>query len=107
MRIVRSSESVAPYVPETPGQGAGASAAERRAGPTPFARLLDGLGRELESGEALAERAIHAGAGSGGMTPEALLALQAGIYRYSEEVDLVTKLVDRGTQAVKATLQNQ
>jgi hypothetical protein len=41
------------------------------------------------------------------MSPEALIALQAGIYRYSEAVDLVTKLVDRATQAVKTTLQNQ
>ena len=107
MRIVRSSESVPPYTPETPTPGDEVSAARRRPEPTAFTRLLEGLGRELQSGEALAERAIRGGAGSGGMTPEALLALQAGIYRYSEEVDLVTKLVDRGTQAVKTTLQNQ
>jgi hypothetical protein len=68
---------------------------------------MHGLGRELRSGEALAERAIHGGSGPSSMSPETLLALQAGIYRYSEAVDLVTKLVDRGTQAVKATLQNQ
>ena len=65
------------------------------------------MGHELDRGEALAERAIHGGAGSGSMSPEALIALQAGIYRYSEAVDLVTKVVDRATQAVKTTLQNQ
>jgi hypothetical protein len=45
--------------------------------------------------------------GSGHASPERLIALQAGIYRYSEAVDLVTKLVDKGTQAVRTTLQNQ
>ncbi len=107
MRIVRSSESVAPYAPESPTSREDPPAGERRGEPTAFTHLLEGLGRELRAGEALAERAIRGGSGSGTMTPEALLALQAGIYRYSEEVDLVTKLVDRGTQAVKTTLQNQ
>ena len=79
--------------------------ARSRGGAT-FGKLLRGLGRELDRGEALAERAIHGGA-SGEACPRALIALQAGIYRYSEAVDLVTKLVDRGTQAVKTTLQNQ
>jgi hypothetical protein len=76
-------------------------------GPSTFSRLLAGLGRELDRGEALAAGAIRHGGSSGGMSPEALIALQAGIYRYSEAVDLVTKLVDRATQAVKTTLQNQ
>jgi hypothetical protein len=107
MRIVRPTESVAPYTPPVPARSDETPARGRHADPTPFARLLKGLGRELESGEALAERAIRGGSGSGSMSPEMLLALQAGIYRYSEAVDLVSKLVDRATQAVKATLQNQ
>jgi type III secretion system YscI/HrpB-like protein len=107
MRIISSTESVAPYVPEGPVRGEEAPAAGRPADPTSFTRLLEGLGRELHSGEVLAERAIRGGSGSSGMSPEALLALQAGIYRYSEAVDLVTKLVDRAAQSVKTTLQNQ
>lgn len=35
-----------------------------------------------------------------------LIALQAGIYRYSEAVDLTGKLVDRASQAVRTTLQS-
>jgi type III secretion system YscI/HrpB-like protein len=107
MRIIRSSESVAQYVPQAPVSGDEAPAGGRRAEPTPFTRLLEGLARELHSGEVLAERVIRGGSGSGSMSPEVLLALQAGIYRYSEAVDLVTKLVDRAAQAVKTTLQNQ
>ena len=73
----------------------------------PFLQLLRGLGRELDRGENMTETAIRGAGGQGAMSPARLIALQAGIYRYSEAVDLVTKLVDRGTQAVRTTLQNQ
>ncbi len=36
-----------------------------------------------------------------------LLALQAGVYRYSEVVDLSAKLVDRASSGVKTVLQGQ
>jgi hypothetical protein len=36
-----------------------------------------------------------------------MIALQAGVYRYVEAVELCTKLVDRSTAAVKTTLQSQ
>jgi len=107
MRVARSSENVAPYTP-TPLAEADAPAAVRQpvdAGA--FADLLKGLGRELDRGAAIADRPIHAGATGARLSPEQLLALQAGIYRYSEAIDLVTKVVDRATQAVKTTLQSQ
>jgi hypothetical protein len=72
---------------------------------SPFGAALHTLGRELDRGEAITDKAIRGG--SGHASPEQLIALQAGIYRYSEAVDLVTKLVDKGTQAVRTTLQNQ
>jgi len=75
--------------------------------PHPFVELLRGIGQELDRGESIAEKAIRGGGGHTAWSPERLIALQAGIYRYSEAVDLVTKLVDRGTQAVRTTLQNQ
>src|SRR5882672_6255202 len=101
MRASRSTEVITPYVADAPAQEPSAPAHPPGAS---FGKLLRGLGRELDRGEALAERAIHGGASGGGMSPDALIARQAGIYRYSEAVDLVTKLVDRGTQAVKTTL---
>ncbi len=106
MRIQRPSEIVAPYTPEVPGTDE-PSQTSPTGGPSPFARLLKGFGRELDRGESLTADAIRGGGGAGGLSPGALLALQAGIYRYVEAVDLVTKLVDRATQAVKTTLQNQ
>ncbi len=109
MRVSRSNEAAFAHLAQLrePEVAPAAPPATPHEGPTAFGQLLRGLGHELDRGEALAERAIRGGAAGGGMSPEALIALQAGIYRYSEAVDLVTKLVDRGTQAVKTTLQNQ
>jgi hypothetical protein len=69
-----------------------------------FRSVFEGLGRELDRGHRLTERAIH---GSAGMASEQLLALQVGVYRYTEVVDLTSKLVDRTCNGLKTTLQAQ
>jgi len=74
-------------------------------GPSPFARILRGLGREVDHGERVVRRAIDGGGKDLG--PGELLALQAGVYRYSEAVDLSAKLIDRATSGVKTVLQGQ
>jgi hypothetical protein len=68
-----------------------------------FDRALDRLGREIDRGEALMRRSLH---GASGLDAAQLIALQAGIYRYSEAVDLASKLVDRAANAVRTTLQS-
>jgi hypothetical protein len=75
---------------------------ERDLSPTPFERLLRGLGSTIERGERIVARAAG---GYAKLDAAELIALQAGIYRYSEAVDLVAKLVDRGTGAVRTVLQ--
>jgi hypothetical protein len=76
--------------------------------PSPFARILRGLGREVDRGETMMRRAIGGGGGAAGeLGPTELLALQAGVYRYSEAVDLSAKLVDRATNGVKTVIQGQ
>lgn len=72
--------------------------------PSPFAKLVAGLGSEVNKGESTMMQAIH---GGGAMGPEALLALQAGVYRYSEAVDLAAKLVDRASNGLKTVVQGQ
>jgi hypothetical protein len=77
-------------------------------GPSPFARILRGLAREVDHGEAVVQRTLN-GKGANGQelgTGE-LLALQAGVYRYSEAVDLASRLVDRAASGVKTILQGQ
>ena len=73
--------------------------------PSPFAQILHGLGKEVDRGETMVRRAL--GAGGQELGTSDLLALQAGVYRYSEAVDLSAKLVDRATTGVKTVIQGQ
>jgi len=41
------------------------------------------------------------------MDPADLIALQAGVYRYGEAVDLASRLIDRVTSGVKTIVQAQ
>ncbi|HVJ91398.1 MAG TPA: hypothetical protein VM580_16460, partial [Labilithrix sp.] len=75
--------------------------------PSPFAKLLRGLGREVDRGETLVRHAIRGQGGGQELGNTELLALQAGVYRYSEAVDLSAKLVDRAANGVKTVLQGQ
>ena len=68
---------------------------------SPFQKLVDGLGGEINRGERTVRGALHAG---GDMEPSELLALQAGVYRYSEAVDLASKLVDKASSGVKTVV---
>ena len=79
--------------------------AGREEGASAFARILNGLGREVDRGEKVVRRAIDGGGKDLG--PGELLALQAGVYRYSEAVDLSAKLIDRATSGVKTVIQGQ
>jgi hypothetical protein len=79
----------------------GGAAAGKAAGPT-FADALHGIGSAVDRGEALVARASRGSLG--GLDSAQLIALQAGIYRYSEAVDLVAKLVDRASNAVKTVV---
>lgn len=83
-----------------------------RASPTPaahpappehFNNLLRRLGRALDHGEATVTLSAH---GYQQRDAAELIALQAGIYRYSEAVDLTAKLVDRAATAMKTVLES-
>jgi hypothetical protein len=67
-----------------------------------FKQVLEAVGKEAKRGEALVERATHA---RGDISNGDMIALQAGVYRYVEVVDLASKLVDRATQAAKTVTQ--
>jgi hypothetical protein len=66
-----------------------------------FARALRGLGREIDLGEARTAGASQLRSYDTG----ALIALQVSIYRYTEAVDLASKIVDRATNALRTVLQ--
>ncbi len=66
-----------------------------------FTKAMRGLAREIDVGEAAVKRAsqLHS------YDTVQLIALQAGIYRYTEAVDLASKIVDRASNAVRTVLQ--
>jgi hypothetical protein len=64
---------------------------------------LERLAESIDRGEALMGRALG---GAGQLDPAQLIALQVGIYRYSEALDLAAKLVERAGSAVRTTLQS-
>jgi hypothetical protein len=72
-------------------------------GPSPFARLLRTLGNEVDTGERTMKTALS----GRDLGAQELIALQAGVYRYSEAIDLASKLVDRATNGVKTVLSGQ
>jgi hypothetical protein len=102
-----SIRELASPIPRPPGIASSGGAAPVAAPPKvpTFSTLLSTLGQESDRGEALVR---HAASGTaGGMEPSQLLALQAGIYRYGEVVDIATKLVDRASTGVKTVVQGQ
>jgi len=66
-----------------------------------FMRAMRGLSREIDVGEARTARASQLQ----NYDTATLIALQVGIYRYTEAVDLASKIVDRATNAVRTVLQ--
>jgi hypothetical protein len=94
-----------PPASETTGPAGVSKPAAPAAGttePSPFAQLLHGLGREIASGEATMHHAVAAKSDLG---PAELIALQANVYRYSEAIDLASRLVDHATSGVKTIVQ--
>jgi hypothetical protein len=85
-----------------PGDSQASRAAPAGTSGPSFAAALEGIGSAVDRGEALIARAAHGHLGS--LDSAQLIALQAGIYRYSEAVDLVAKLVDRASSAVKTVI---
>jgi hypothetical protein len=69
-----------------------------------FALVLNALSRRIDQGPGLISRAERGGAA---LDSRQLIALQSGIYRYTEAVELAAKLVDRAGSAIKTTLQSQ
>ena len=69
-----------------------------------FGAVLRAIGEETRKGERLM-KAASSGAYGRDIAPGDLLALQAGVYRYVEVVDLASKLVDRVAQGAKQLVQ--
>jgi len=67
---------------------------------------MRGLGRDVQASETMVHQAIVSARG-GELKPVELILLQAGVYRYSEAVDLASRLVENATNALKTVIQGQ
>jgi hypothetical protein len=61
----------------------------------------------LEKGQVNLDKLIQAGASGKEFTNAELLSLQAGMYKYTQELDLTSKVVEKATSGLKDTLKTQ
>jgi hypothetical protein len=107
MSPIREIPLSSPPLPKPPG---GPSVSAASAAPTPhsaFARLVAGFASEADRGEATVRGVLEPARGGAPMDSMHLLALQAGIYRYGETMDLAARLVDKASSGVKTVVQGQ
>ncbi len=72
---------------------------------TSFKDVLATLGQRMDQGEGSVQAALKAAPRMG--PAGELLVLQAGVYQYTETFEVAAKMVDKGTNAIKTTLQGQ
>lgn len=100
---------------------AGGPAAARTGGPS-FAEVLRGPGkhdpatvperlremmRDITRGERYVDRVITQAARGRDFSVTELIGVQARVYRYTQELELFSKLVDKTCSGVRQTLQTQ
>jgi hypothetical protein len=62
---------------------------------------------EMEKGQGLLDKLIQGGLKGVKFNNTQLLSLQAGMYKYTQELDLTGKVVDKATTGLKETLKTQ
>jgi len=68
---------------------------------------IRGAVRSLTEGERMVDEVIRSARRGRVFSNEELIAIQAGVYRYTQELELASKLVDKATGAIRQTLQSQ
>lgn len=107
---VRAASSL-PSSPSSPSSPLSASAVPLAHAPGQVAleSPLTAAGRQLLArvahGERYVESVVRQALHGRAFTPADLLAMQAEVYRYTQELELVSKLVDRGTSTVRTIMQ--
>ncbi len=68
---------------------------------------LMGLVENIEKGQGLMDKLINGGLSGKNFNSSELLALQAGMYKYTQELELTGKVVEKATTGLKDTLKTQ
>ncbi len=74
-------------------------------GTSSFAHVLEGLSREIDAGESGVRADLQSIERGGDLGPARLIALQVGVYRVSEALEVASRLVDRVAGGVKTVVQ--
>ena len=69
--------------------------------------MLMGMMGNMEKGQASLDKLINGGLSGKNFSNGELLSLQAGMYKYSQELDLTSKIVEKATSGLKDTLKTQ
>lgn len=62
---------------------------------------------DMEKGQSVIDKLIKAGISGKSFNNGELLALQAGMYKYVQELELTGKVVEKATTGLKDTLKTQ
>ncbi len=68
---------------------------------------LMGMFGDMEKGQASLDKLINGSMNGKSFNNSELLALQAGMYKYTQELDLTSKVVEKATSGLKDTLKTQ
>jgi hypothetical protein len=68
---------------------------------------VSGLFANIERGQATMDKLVNGALGGKNFSNQELLQLQAGMYKYSQELDLTSKVVEKATSGLKDTLKTQ
>ncbi len=70
--------------------------------------MISSVFANLEKGDSHINKLINGGISGGkAMSNQELLSMQAGMYKYTQELDLVSKVVEKATSGLKDTLKTQ
>ena len=68
---------------------------------------LEKLFGGVMEGQGKLDKIIKLATSGKSFSPTELLAVQAGVYKFSQELELTSKVVEKATSGVKQTLQTQ
>lgn len=76
-------------------------------GPSKVTQSLAHMLSGIEKGQGAMDKLIQAGMSGKGFSNGELIAMQAGVYKYTQELDLTSKIVEQATSGLKDTLKTQ
>ena len=97
--------------PEQQGQGGLTARAvdpvQARSETSRVTGMLSKMVGDIEKGQGVMDKLINGGLAGKSFNSSELLALQAGMYKYTQELELTGKVVEKATSGLKDTLKTQ